>query len=763
MRTFNVAGELASEQIAGGILNDVQITVGYDSFLRRNSLQTTQGANTLGSQTYGYDPTSRLETITSGSQTATYAYHASSGLLNTTTFSSGTSIARSYDAQGRLENITTTPAADVVRSYVYTYNNLNQRTRVTREDGSYWSYIYNDRGELTSGKKYWSDNSPVWGAQTEYSFDNIGDRKYARNGGNQFGSLRQSNYTANSLNQHTQRTVPGAVDVTGTANTAATVTVNGGSTLRRGDYYYKELSVDNSSGPVSQSINVVGARNNFGAGGEDAISEKGGRKFVLSTNEAFVYDDDGNLTSDGRWIYAWDAENNLLSMQAAAGVPAEAKLKLEFSYDYARRRIQKKIYSWDVPTATYTLQSVRRFVYDGSQLVAELDGTFTTVRTYTWGQDVGGGLQTIAGIGGLLLISDGANSYRVFYDGNGNVGGLVNGTTGTLSALYEYDPFGSTLKSVGDYAKQNPIRFSTKYTDEETDLVYYGFRYYQPNTGKWIGQDPIAEQGGVNLSAFNSNDPVNKLDALGLYEIDVHYYLTYFLTSKHKCFKPNEASDMANDDQGTDEDPVTWPGPGWDPLPGDVTKYVIPNGAIGMINSYLSDNGWPVANNNNYRQQYQNIYYHALHPGAAEGQGNPDLWNKAMDKCWVSKEFGQYLHYLQDTFAHSGYDSPKCGHGCKDQHLPDHTISDPPKTLRAAKATWKALNDYSKRIKCDCQDNWNPEWDEQIMRFARVGYQGSLMRRLFEGGMPKLDFKRQILDLPMRSPGDLTRDPRKKR
>src|SRR5262249_38762479 len=156
---------------------------------------------------------SRLQSVTSGSQTATFAYYPNSGLLNTTTFTGGTSIGRAYDSHGRLETITTTPASDTVRSYTYTYNSLNQRTRVTREDSSYWSYIYNDRGELVSGKKYWSDNSLVWGEQTEFNFDNIGNRKYARNGGNQLGNLRESTYTANSLNQYTQRTVPGAVDV----------------------------------------------------------------------------------------------------------------------------------------------------------------------------------------------------------------------------------------------------------------------------------------------------------------------------------------------------------------------------------------------------------------------------------------------------------------------------------------------------------------------------------------------------------------------
>jgi RHS repeat-associated protein len=40
-------------------------------------------------------------------------------------------------------------------------------------------------------------------------------------------------------------------------------------------------------------------------------------------------------------------------------------------------------------------------------------------------------------------------------------------------------------------ARANPFRFSTKYQDDETDLLYYGFRYYNPNTGRWISRDPL--------------------------------------------------------------------------------------------------------------------------------------------------------------------------------------------------------------------------------------------------------------------------------
>ena len=515
-RTFNAAGQLETEQITGGVLDGINIAIGYDGFLRRNSLQTTRGANTLSNQSYGYDATSRLSTVTSGSQTATYAYHTNSGLLNTTTFTGGTSIARSYDAQGRLENITDTPAAALAQSYAYTLNNLNQRTRLTREDGSYWSYLYNDRGELTSGKKYWSDNALVLGAQAEYNFDNIGNRKYARNGGNPLGSLRQSNYSGNSLNQNSQRTVPGAVDVVGLADTNATVTVNNQATARKGEYFYRELALTNTTSPVSQQVNVVGARNNFGPGGEDAVTEKGGRVVLPASSETFVHDDDGNLTTDGLWSYTWDGNNRLTSMQSTVAVPAEAKRKLDFVYDYAGRRILKNVSTWNVNTSAYQLQSTTKFVYDGWNVHAELDGNNVLTRSYVWGSDVSGSSGGAAGIGGLLLINEGGEGYQAGYDGNGNVGLLVKTSDGSVAASYEYDGVGNLLKATGDYASRNPFRFSTKYIDTETGLVYYGQRYVNQQTGKWLSRDPLAEKGSSNLYLYNDNDAVNLVDPIGL-------------------------------------------------------------------------------------------------------------------------------------------------------------------------------------------------------------------------------------------------------
>lgn len=65
-------------------------------------------------------------------------------------------------------------------------------------------------------------------------------------------------------------------------------------------------------------------------------------------------------------------------------------------------------------------------------------------------------------------------------------------------------------------AKANPIRFSTKYQDDESDLLYYGYRFYKASTGTWMNRDQYAERGGADLYEFCSGDPKNKHDAFGL-------------------------------------------------------------------------------------------------------------------------------------------------------------------------------------------------------------------------------------------------------
>ncbi len=104
------------------------------------------------------------------------------------------------------------------------------------------------------------------------------------------------------------------------------------------------------------------------------------------------------------------------------------------------------------------------------------------MQSFVWGLDLIGSAQGGGGVGGLLAVNDVANGFHfAAYDGNGNVISFVKGSDGTVSAIYEYGPFGEAVLATGPMAKANLIRFSTKYQDDETDLVYYGYRFYNPN------------------------------------------------------------------------------------------------------------------------------------------------------------------------------------------------------------------------------------------------------------------------------------------
>lgn len=55
----------------------------------------------------------------------------------------------------------------------------------------------------------------------------------------------------------------------------------------------------------------------------------------------------------------------------------------------------------------------------------------------------------------------------------------------------------------------------THYFDEDTGLHYNFFRYYEPDEGRFVNQNPIGLVGGDNLYAFVSNEQV-WVDFLGL-------------------------------------------------------------------------------------------------------------------------------------------------------------------------------------------------------------------------------------------------------
>jgi RHS repeat-associated protein len=196
--------------------------------------------------------------------------------------------------------------------------------------------------------------------------------------------------------------------------------------------------------------------------------------------------------------------------------------RLEFAYDWRSRRVSKKCFTGSPGSETVSDQ--RRFVYDGWNLISEYEvvgGDLTIDRTYARGIDLSGTLQGAGGVGGLLSFENGTACFVPNYDGNGNVIGWRK-DTGACVAVCKYDAFGKMMayEELEAGGADCPIGFSTKYEDSEIGLYYYGFRYYDPETGRWNSRDLIEELGGVNLYGILENDTIYRYGYLGTWFAD---------------------------------------------------------------------------------------------------------------------------------------------------------------------------------------------------------------------------------------------------
>ena len=178
-----------------------------------------------------------------------------------------------------------------------------------------------------------------------------------------------------------------------------------------------------------------------------------------------------------------------------------------------------------LPVGRRVWRTFRRhdFTYDGWNLihetVTETAGAATNVteRQYFWGPDLSGSLQGAGGVGGLLAVSVGGRFHFPCYDANGNVAKYLD-ESGNAVAAYTYGDFGETLERSGPMADVFPHRFSTKYLDAETELYYYGYRFYNPALKRWMSRDPIGEEGGLNLYCICKNDLLHDCDFLGMHD-----------------------------------------------------------------------------------------------------------------------------------------------------------------------------------------------------------------------------------------------------
>ena len=229
----------------------------------------------------------------------------------------------------------------------------------------------------------------------------------------------------------------------------------------------------------------------------------------------YYYDDLGNLIhrelADGEvQNYFYDLHDQLV--KAEIFKKDGTKETWSYTYDALGRRIGKGRLK-DGQTVSDDLENQTRFVWDGSHLLQEIhsDGRYTYIYT---DQD---SYEPLAQVRDWTT-EDGESRQQTHYFHCDQIGipREMTDKDGNLLWFGNYTGWGRLKEEtkVTDSAYQ-PFRLQNQYCDRETGLHYNLLRYYSPDLGRFIHQDPIKLHGGMNLYQFAPNIS-NWIDPLGL-------------------------------------------------------------------------------------------------------------------------------------------------------------------------------------------------------------------------------------------------------
>jgi RHS repeat-associated protein len=390
-----------------------------------------------------------------------------------------------YDNMGRLIGTTTQytflPGHNFQNSY--TYDAASNRTSLTAPDGSTNSYQYDALNRLTT-----LTNSLT--GQFGFGYDALSRRTQLTrpNGVNTNYNYDSVSHLLSVLHQAGSTTLDGAgytYDFAGN-RTSKTNYLNGVTSNYAYDTIY-ELQQVTQGGSTTESYSYDAVGNRLSSVGVPSYNYNSSNELTSNSSGSYTYDNNGNTLTDASGkSYTWDFENRLVS----AVVPASGTVA--FKYDPFGRRIEK---SSPLGTTNY--------LYDGANILAETDSSGNVLATYTHHLAIDEPLAEMR--------ASSADYYQA--DGSGSITSLTAPST-AMPATYNYDSFGNVTTSTG--STTNPFRYVGRELDVESGIYYNRARYYDQTRGRFMSEDPVGLNGGMNFYAYVRNNPLSFVDPMGL-------------------------------------------------------------------------------------------------------------------------------------------------------------------------------------------------------------------------------------------------------
>lgn len=427
----------------------------------------------------------------------------------------------SHDRKGNILSASSLNGKTVNRTY-NVFNQVNTET-ITDGEGSYTlKYTYDRKGRVKEISL--PDQSKI-----AYLYDAVFGREVQRISPN--GEILY-NHTYDQYDCQGRLLSETHMGYVGTSE--YTYDLNSQKILNKNDYFSEEYKRDS----IGRLTEVKGDKNEKYAYNSlsQLTSEKSGKAYAYDSldnrikinQDELIYNTLNQLTSCSKANFSYDLNGNLLKkildgeetryesniLSQLVTIEKSHQPAVTFSYDaLGRLLVEKQI---DLKEKNKKTLSTTRYFYLGFQEIGTLTpkGMIETLK--------------VPGLNGDALSCRSVvfeiknQQYVPLHDDAGNVFKLINPQNREIIESYEYTAFGEeTIYNANGKVEKNslvgnPWRFAEKRYNQKVGLIFFGQRFYDPSTGRWITQDPLGYIDGPNLYAYLHNNPLNHIDRFGL-------------------------------------------------------------------------------------------------------------------------------------------------------------------------------------------------------------------------------------------------------